>query len=365
MARGVRETIAQLFGTASTEPPVAAAGGGPIAWPVGHISIELLADPALIVSSELRVVAANAAAHDLIGVRSVGSELAVAIRHPMVIEAVRAAASGRLAVDREVSGIGRPDALYRMRIVGDAGGDLLLLFYDISQQRLAERMRADFVANASHELRTPLATVLGFIETLQGAAADDEQVRGRFLGIMGAEASRMSRLIDDLLSLSRIELDKYVRPVTALALAPLFADVGKTLAMRFESDQRLLIVDVPVDLPRVIGDRDQILQVLHNLLSNALKYGRSGSPVRLTAAMNGETVRVSVIDEGDGITSEHLPRLTERFYRVDTGRSRSMGGTGLGLAIVKHIVERHRGQLSIASMSGEGTTVSFTLPVVA
>ena len=365
MARGVRETIAQLFGTASTEPPVATDGSGPVAWPIGHISIELLADPALIVSAELRVVAANAAAHDLIGVRSVGSELAVAIRHPMVIEAVRAAAGGRLAVDREVSGIGQPDALYRMRIVGDAGGNLLLLFHDISQQRLAERMRADFVANASHELRTPLATVLGFIETLQGAAADDELVRGRFLGIMGAEASRMSRLIDDLLSLSRIELDKYVRPVTALALAPLFADVGKTLAMRFESDERLLIVDVPVDLPRVIGDRDQILQVLHNLLSNALKYGRSGSPVRLTAAVNGETVRVSVIDEGDGIAPEHLPRLTERFYRVDTGRSRSMGGTGLGLAIVKHIVERHRGLLSIASMSGEGTTVSFTLPMVA
>lgn len=363
MVRGVRETIAQLFGTAAGDVPAVTDQDMPT-LPIGHISIELLADPALIVSADLRVVAANAAAHDLIGVRSIGSELAVAIRHPTVIEAVRTADRGRRSIDREVPGIGRPDGLYRLRIVGDSVGNLLLLFNDISQQRLAERTRADFVANASHELRTPLATVLGFIETLQGAAADDEQARDRFLGIMGAEASRMSRLIDDLLSLSRIELDKYIRPVTALALPPLFADVGKTLAMRFESDERVFVVEAAADLPRVIGDRDQILQVLHNLLSNALKYGRSGTPVRLTGTVTGEHIRVAVSDEGDGIAPEHLPRLTERFYRVDTGRSRSMGGTGLGLAIVKHIVERHRGQLSIASVQGEGTTVSFTLPVL-
>ncbi len=363
MARGVRETIAQLFGTAGGEV-IAVAGEDPVpALRLGHISIELLADPALIVSATRRVIAVNEAAKALLGGRSVGTQLAVAIRHPTVLEAVRAADGGRRAVEREVSGVGRQDGLYRLRVVGDGEGNLLLLFNDISQQRVAERMRADFVANASHELRTPLATVLGFVETLQGPAAEDEAARKRFLDIMGAEAARMARLIDDLLSLSRIELDKYVRPVTPLALPPLFADVGKTLAMRFEADERVLLTDVPADLPRVIGDRDQILQVLHNLLSNALKYGRTGSPVRLTATLTGEQIRVAVADEGDGIPPEHLPRLTERFYRVDTGRSRSMGGTGLGLAIVKHIVERHRGHLSISSVLGEGTTVSFTLPL--
>ncbi len=365
MGRGVRETIAQLFRAGGGPTPVLSGDVALSSAPIADISIELLADPAVIVSADLRVVAANAAAHDLIGVRSIGSELAVAIRHPIVIDAVRAAVGGQPAIDRDISGIGRPDALYRMRIVGDVGGRLLLVFHDIGEQRRAERMRADFVANASHELRTPLATILGFVETLQGAAADDEQARRRFLAIMAAEAARMTRLIDDLLSLSRIELDKHVRPVMALALPPLFAEVGKTLAMQFESDDRLLIMDVPPDLPSVIGERDQILQVLHNLLSNALKYGRNGSPVRLTGTVTGDYFRVAVIDQGEGIAPEHLPRLTERFYRVDAGRSRSMGGTGLGLAIAKHIVERHRGQLSITSVPGEGTSVSFTLPVLA
>ena len=230
-------------------------------------------------------------------------------------------------------------------------------------------MRVDFVANASHELRTPLATLIGFIETLQGPAAEDEPARQRFLDIMGREAARMSRLIDDLLSLSRIELDKYVRPQTALELPPLFADVAKTLAMRLEADERLLIVEPHETLPEVIADRDQILQVLHNLISNALKYGHGGTAITIRAerlaaggARAEPVVRVTVSDHGEGIAPEHLPRLTERFYRVDTSRSRKMGGTGLGLAIVKHIIERHRGQFEIVSRQGEGTRVSFSLP---
>jgi two-component system phosphate regulon sensor histidine kinase PhoR len=229
-------------------------------------------------------------------------------------------------------------------------------------------MRVDFVANASHELRTPLATLSGFIETLQGPAAEDEPARRRFLDIMAREAARMSRLIDDLLSLSRIELDKHVRPVMRLDLGAVIADVGKTLAMRLESDQRQLIIDEPAPLPPVIGDRDQLLQVLHNLVSNALKYGRSGTPITVRAVAEpappgGQPmVRLTVCDQGEGIAAEHLPRLTERFYRVDSVRSRTMGGTGLGLAIVKHIVERHRGVLEITSVLGEGSRISFTLP---
>ena len=178
----------------------------------------------------------------------------------------------------------------------------------------------------------------------------------------------MTRLIDDLLSLSRIELDKYVRPQTPLDLAPLIADVARTLAMRLEADQRTLEIDSAAIAP-VIGDRDQILQVLHNLVSNALKYGRAATPIRIATALMQDggvaVVRVAVTDQGDGIAPEHLPRLTERFYRVDNSRSRELGGTGLGLAIVKHIVERHRGRLSVDSKLGEGTTVAFTLPVAA
>ena len=181
----------------------------------------------------------------------------------------------------------------------------------------------------------------------------------------------MSRLIDDLLSLSRIELDKHVRPVATLNLEDIITDVGKTLAMRLESDERHLVIDEKLPLPLVVADRDQILQVLHNLISNALKYGRHGTPITVAAMAEPAragvpaVVRLSVSDVSEGIAPEHLPRLTERFYRIDSQRSRKMGGTGLGLAIVKHIVERHRGRLEIESRTGEGTTVSFSLPQAA
>ena len=340
-----------------------------------RVSISALADPSVVVSGGWRVLAANAGAQDLFGNRIVGTDVRQTVRHPVVIEALRQGMAGDRPEPREVTTLGVHDGAFQVRVVPvdpvqQPGGRLLLSFSDMTQTRLTERMRADFVANASHELRTPLANISGFIETLLGPAAEDEPARRRFLEIMSGEAGRMSRLIDDLLSLSRIELDKHVRPQTLLALPPLLADVGKTLAMRLESDGRQLGLELAADLPQVIADRDQILQVLHNLVSNALKYGRSGTPITISAApeqgARGEAmVRVSVVDHGDGIAPEHLPRLTERFYRVDTGRSRSMGGTGLGLAIVKHIVERHRGRLEIVSRQGEGTNVSFTLPVQA
>ncbi len=350
-----------------------------------RIGIEALADPALLVAATWRVLAANEGALALFGPRIVGVDLRQTVRHPVVIDAVRLGMQGQSPSLREVTTLGSQDGAFRVRVValqeggGTVGSEtvgpepverLLLSFTDITQSRLTERMRADFVANASHELRTPLANISGFIETLLGPASEDEPARQRFLDIMSREAARMSRLIDDLLSLSRIELDKYVRPQTMLELPPLLSDVGRTLAMRLEGDNRQLVLEVAPDLPQVVADRDQILQVLHNLVSNALKYGHSGTPITVSAARDQagagrgeEMVRVAVRDEGDGIAPEHLPRLTERFYRIDTGRSRSMGGTGLGLAIVKHIVERHRGRLEIASRQGEGTVVSFVLPV--
>ncbi len=339
------------------------------------LGVDALGDPALIVGGDLRVIAANGGSRRLFGERVVADDLRLVVRHPAVLDAVRAAAAAAAPIEREVTGLGSDNGAYRVRAaaIGPAGGGevrLLVTFTDITQARLTERMRVDFIANASHELRTPVTTLLGFIETLQGPASDDEPARHRFLEIMHREAGRMSRLIDDLLSLSRIELDKHVRPQAALDVAPLIADVGRTLAMRLDADQRRLAIRVADQLPSVVADRDQVLQVLHNLVSNALKYGRSGTTITVDAerieAAGTRTepmVRVTVGDRGDGIAPEHLPRLTERFYRIDTSRSRSMGGTGLGLAIVKHIIERHRGTFEIVSNPGEGSAVSFTLPL--
>jgi two-component system phosphate regulon sensor histidine kinase PhoR len=221
-------------------------------------------------------------------------------------------------------------------------------------------MRVDFVANASHELRTPLATLLGFIETLEDAG-DDPAVRARFLKIMFGEAKRMQQLVDDLMSLSRIEAEKYSLPQAALPLGPLVDDVTSAVrsGMREGADRIIIAME---DTPPVFGDRAQLSQLLHNLIGNAIKYGREGAPVQISVKRAGRMVRLTVADEGDGIAPEHLPRLTERFYRVDPGRSRALGGTGLGLAIVKHIVERHRGRLDIDSVVGTGTTVSVLLP---
>ncbi len=338
----------------------------PAVFSADSITIDALADPVLIVAGD-RAIAANAPARALFGARVEGGDLRMAVRHPGVLETIAQARSGGITIEREITGIGQGNSAYRVRAVDAGEGRTLVTFADITQARLTERMRVDFVANASHELRTPLATLSGFIETLQGPAADDEPARSRFLDIMAREAGRMSRLIDDLLSLSRIELDKHVRPQAVLDLPGLIADVGKTLAMRLDSDERQLVIEEAADLPPVVADRDQVLQVLHNLISNALKYGRSGSPITVSAvaepAHGGEpaTVLLTVLDQSEGIAPEHLPRLTERFYRVDSLRSRRMGGTGLGLAIVKHIVERHRGKLEIDSRPGEGTRVSFTL----
>lgn len=338
-------------------PPPAPAGPPP-----DRIAIESLRDAALVVRGPM-VESANAPARSLFGQRVVGSDLRLTVRHPVLLDALDAVLAGGPAQQREVGGLGGDNRAFRLRIVPDGEGRSLVLLDDVTDAKATERMRVDFVANASHELRTPLATLTGFIETLQGPAAEDEPARQRFLAIMAQEADRMRRLIDDLMSLSRIELDKFVRPTQSLDLKGIVAEVGRTLAMRLEADQRRLLIEEPDTLPRVIADRDQVLQVLHNLISNALKYGRTGTPIRVILGVTDDAVRLTVADEGEGIAPEHLPRLTERFYRVDSQRSRTLGGTGLGLAIVKHIVERHRGRLEIESKPGEGTRVSFTVPL--
>ena len=360
--------IGLLVGRRSAPAPIVVARPAPPPPPPRDtISIESLTDPAVIVSG-FTAVAANAGARVLLGDRIADSDLRLTLRHPVVLDMIGAALGPGGPEQREIVGLGAGSGVWRVYAVDAGIGLVLVVFDDITQARMVERMRADFVANASHELRTPLAALSGFIETLQGPAADDQPARHRFLEIMQREAQRMSRLIDDLLSLSRIEIDKHVRPASVLSLHGIAGEVGRTLAMRLDADHRPLQITEGPDLPPVVADRDQIVQVLHNLIANALKYGRSGSPISVVikpeaaGPLQPASVRISVTDQGDGIAAEHLPRLTERFYRVDSQRSRSMGGTGLGLAIVKHIVERHRGRLEIESRQGEGTRVSVMLP---
>jgi two-component system phosphate regulon sensor histidine kinase PhoR len=251
-----------------------------------------------------------------------------------------------------------------MQVATIAPGRRLIHLIDRTTNYAVERARVDFVANSSHELRTPLAAIIGFIETLDDEKAGaDPEVRERFLSVMMKEARRMQRLIDDLISLSRIEADKYRLPDTPVALGRLIEEVSGDLRDSDGQARADLKFVIEEDVPAVAGDAAQLAQVLHNLVGNALKYGKRGTPVTIGLRRDGDTlIRLSVTDQGDGIAAEHLPRLTERFYRVDPGRSRAQGGTGLGLAIVKHIVERHRGRLDIASTPGVGTTVSILLP---
>jgi two-component system, OmpR family, phosphate regulon sensor histidine kinase PhoR len=245
------------------------------------------------------------------------------------------------------------------------GAAAILTLHDVTALKRSEQMRADFIANAGHELKTPLATLIGFIETLLGPARDDVAARERFLGIMREQAQRMARLVDDLLSLSRIELNEHVAPTDRVALAPVIDEVARGLELRAAERGIRIIRALPADLPEVQGDRDELAQIFQNLLDNAVKYGRPHSEIEVSGGTGSETavelVRVAVADQGEGIPSEQLPRLTERFYRVDTARSRELGGTGLGLAIVKHILNRHRGRLDIASTVGRGSTFTVWL----
>jgi two-component system, OmpR family, phosphate regulon sensor histidine kinase PhoR len=250
---------------------------------------------------------------------------------------------------------------------GGADTCMLMTFHDQTPLRRVEEMRADFVANASHELRTPLAALSGFIDTLLGPAKEDAAARERFLGIMRVQATRMARLIDDLLSLSRIELSAHVRPSDPVDLTSLLRQVVDGLELLAAERGVAIAVAIPEHPVTVPGDRDELLRLFENLIENGLKYGASGGKVDVALTdMSGsemlKDVRVTVKDYGPGIAPEHLPRLTERFYRVDVGDSRAQGGTGLGLSLVKHILNRHRGRLVIESVPDRGATFTAILP---
>jgi two-component system phosphate regulon sensor histidine kinase PhoR len=325
-------------------------------------ALEAIPEPVLLVRGG-RVEVANAAARALLGQHIVGEDARVAIRHPGAVEHLTGAGDSHLPVD--LVGIGALDQRWQMRATTVAPDTRLLYLVDQTGQYAAERMRVDFVANASHELRTPLASILGYVETLADAAGEDPAVRQRFLGIVFDEARRMERLVEDLMSLSRIEAEKFRLPRTEVDLAGVARDVHVSLRNSHGERGADIVLDFAPDMPLVAGDQAQLSQLLFNLVGNAMKYGRAGTPVEVSITRAGNNLCLRVADQGEGIAPEHLPRLTERFYRVDAGRSRSLGGTGLGLAIVKHIVERHRGRLDIASGVGEGTRVTVTLPAAA
>jgi two-component system phosphate regulon sensor histidine kinase PhoR len=340
-------------------PPVPAPAEEPAPSEEASNLVAAFEEPLLVVR-ERRVTIANQAAKTLLGAHIEGSDVRLAIRHPAAAEHL-AGDHDEGPVRIELMGLGELGRPWELIVAPLPDGSRLVRLADQSQQRAAEQMRVDFVANASHELRTPLATLLGFLETLQDEEAVDAETRQRFVSIMFGEATRMRGLLDDLMSLSRIEAERFAVPRDQVELLPLIEDVKASV--RPLAKGRAIRVENEAGDALVSGDEIQLSQMLNNLVVNALKYGRPGTAVRIRLEeAPPELVRVSVIDKGEGIAADHIPRLTERFYRVDPGRSRSVGGTGLGLAIVKHIVLRHRGRLDIASELGVGTTVSVSLP---
>jgi two-component system phosphate regulon sensor histidine kinase PhoR len=326
------------------------------------VLLEGLSEAAFI-ASEWHVRSANAAARALLGREIEGAALDDVISHPAALEALERGGSDD-EEEVELTGLDGSRRVWLMRTARLGDGTCLVRFVDRSEARAAEQMRVDFVANASHELRTPLATLVGYTETLRERADEiDPDTRERFLSVVHDEARRMQRVVEDLISLSRIEAEKFTAPTEAIALEPLIDHTLDSMRRLAEERSSTFVRDIPEGLPPIAADRSQILQVIDNLVENALRYGEPGTPVTVSAYDEGPMVHLAVRDEGEGIAPEHIRRVTERFYRVDTSRSRSLGGTGLGLSIVKHIVERHRGRLNIESEVGEGTCVHVLLPV--
>ncbi|MHA6345120.1 sensor histidine kinase [Roseivivax sp. CAU 1761] len=329
---------------------------------------------ALYVGPDERIRAANAAAAALLGPGLEDRHYITALRQPQILDAVeQVRGDGATRRTRFLGNDGQQDTSFRVTaaaVAEAARRGVLVSFEDETSLAQAEQMRRDFVANVSHELKTPLTALIGFIETLRGPARNDPAARDRFLSVMESEAGRMNRLVSDLLSLSRVEAEERMRPTDRVDLGALVAATLRGLAPLAERSGSEIVTDLPAGPLDVPAAADQLRQVVLNLVENALKYAGEGArvTVRLTGPafeprLRGAGARLAISDTGPGLDPIHIPRLTQRFYRVDTHRSRSMGGTGLGLAIVKHIVNRHRGRLEIESAPGRGSTFTILLPV--
>ena len=349
--------------------------------------LDSLPDPFFLLDRRRRVISANAAARRLFELERTadqeatnfaGRDLAGVIRDPKVLEAADLALAQNRKTEAQFSLPGPVEHTFGALIVplsatAQDGTALIVALNDFTERLKMDRMRADFVANASHELRTPLSSLLGFVETLRGPARDDAKARDEFLDIMLKQANRMARLIDDLLSLSRIELREHTRPTEAVDIEGVLRGTSEFLDRQAKERRSVIVITAAPGLPQALGDAQELSQVFHNLVTNAIKYGGDNARVEITAEVSdtrpagmpgkGKCLRIAVRDFGEGIAREHIPRLTERFYRVDNARSRQLGGTGLGLAIVKHITNRHRGALVIDSDLGKGATFSVYLPI--
>ncbi len=342
--------------------------------------LDTLAAPVLLVSKDSELVRFNGAAGRVFGDLRAGQHVSRVLRDPGFDSAVAAGlGDGRSSVMEVVVTRDHVDSHLVVDVAplpaGVSDAALMVVCQDVTGARRTEQMRVDFVANASHEIRSPLTTLIGCIETLKGPARDDAEARARFLAMMEAQGRRMANLVEDLLSLSRIEVREHTQPTGEVAVAPLLRRLASTL--HFDADSRSMTIDldIPDSMPPVRGDEDEIEQALYNLIANAIGYGRQGTTVSLAAGVaetapdhlrvaRGRLAWISITDQGDGIEAHHLPRLTERFYRVDKARSRERGGTGLGLAIVKHVLSRHRGELHVASTPGQGSVFTVWLPAV-
>ncbi|MGD0192846.1 MAG: ATP-binding protein [Rhizomicrobium sp.] len=352
--------------------------GGVIPTRIADV-LERLPDPFMLLDESERVIFVNRAMVAVIGTDTQRKHVSSVLRTPAVLQSVQKTAATGEPTSVEFSipvPVERHYLAYITRTDQSPRWTALLL-HDVTAAKRAEEARADFVANASHELRTPLAAVSGFIDTLKGHARDDESARERFLEIMSVEANRMRRLIDDLLSLTRIEQNEHVPPSGDVDIADVLREAATALQGLAQLDNVTITLSEAQGLPLIAGERDELVQLFQNLIHNAIKYGRVGGHVWISFAHApgsvalqgrrnaGAMVSVTIRDDGEGIPREAIPRLTERFYRVDVKRSRERGGTGLGLAIVKHIVNRHKGKLSIESKSGEGSTFTVLLPAAA
>lgn len=349
--------------------------------------LECVPAPLFALDRNRQVTAANAAAGKLFGGTITGRNLLAFLRHPPLVDAVEACEAGRqtepVALPESQGRSGQRRLVARLQAIRPpmAGAAVMVLIEDTTAAERALTLRRDFVANVSHELKTPIAALLGFIETLMGPARDDPLARQRFLGIMRGEAERMNRLVSELLSLSRIEMNEHQPPSGRADLGNILKTVRDSLSLKVEQRQIKLTFPGLAELPTIPGDPDELTQAIQNLVDNAIKYSpdsgevrvsfqRIDDPIACREKLQGirspkAMIALSVSDQGDGIAKEHIPRLTERFYRVDAARSRELGGTGLGLAIVKHIVNRHRGSLDIESEPGKGSVFTLFLPAEA